>query len=212
MAYIYQITNNINGKIYIGKTERSIQERWQEHCNDCKKDRYKNKPLYRAMKKYGIENFSIECLEKTDNPEEREIYWIEQKGSFKYGYNATLGGDGKRYIDYDLIETTYNKVRCQKDVATILGISEDTVRMVLKQRNIKIKTSSEIQRERKGKIVSMYSLDDTYLRTFSTIADAATFMVEQKLTGCKHSTIRTHISEVCRGKRITAAGYKWKFN
>ena len=31
MAYIYQITNDINGKIYIGKTERTIEERFKEH-------------------------------------------------------------------------------------------------------------------------------------------------------------------------------------
>jgi hypothetical protein len=35
------------------------------------------------MRKYGIENFHIELIEETDKPEEREIYWIEQKRSFK---------------------------------------------------------------------------------------------------------------------------------
>ena len=95
MAYIYQITNKLNGKIYIGKTERSVQERWKEHCRDYLKERCEIRPLYRAMKKYGVENFFIEVIEETDNPEEREVFWIQQKGSFKSGYNATLGGDGK---------------------------------------------------------------------------------------------------------------------
>ena len=102
MAYIYQITNQINGKIYIGKTERTIQERWREHCKDYLRERCYDRPLYRAMRKYGLSNFTIELLEETNNPEEREIFWIEQKGSFKHGYNATMGGDGKKYIDYDL--------------------------------------------------------------------------------------------------------------
>ena len=60
-------------------------------------------------------------------------------------------------------------------------------------------------------MVSMYSLNDEYIRTFISLQEAATYMVENKLTGCKHSTIRTHISEVCRGKRKTAAKFKWKF-
>lgn len=31
MAYIYKITNQINGKIYIGKTLKNISSRWKEH-------------------------------------------------------------------------------------------------------------------------------------------------------------------------------------
>ena len=31
MAYIYKITNKLNGKIYIGQTSRTVQERWKEH-------------------------------------------------------------------------------------------------------------------------------------------------------------------------------------
>lgn len=64
MAYIYKIVNKINGKIYIGKTLKTIQERFNEHCNDYKKDRNEKRPLYSAMNKYGIENFYIEEVEK----------------------------------------------------------------------------------------------------------------------------------------------------
>ena len=106
MAYIYQITNQVNGKIYVGKTEFSIEKRFKEHCDDAYREAKEKRPLYAAMRKYGIENFHIELLEETDNPEERETYWIEQKQSFKNGYNATMGGDGRRYIDYDLVIAT----------------------------------------------------------------------------------------------------------
>ena len=37
MAYIYKIINNINQKIYIGKTSSTIEKRFKEHCNDSKK-------------------------------------------------------------------------------------------------------------------------------------------------------------------------------
>lgn len=211
MAYIYQITNQINGKIYIGKTERTIQERWREHCEDYLRERCYDRPLYRAMRKYGLSNFTIELLEETDNPEEREIFWIEQKGSFKHGYNATMGGDGKKYIDYDLVVATYKNSGIIKETAKILGICEDTVHKILKQEDISIKPTSEINKEKFSKMVSMYSLNDEYIRTFISLQEATTYMVENKLTGCKHSTIRTHISEVCRGKRKTAAKFKWKF-
>ena len=32
MGFIYKITNLINQKVYIGKTERNIETRWKEHC------------------------------------------------------------------------------------------------------------------------------------------------------------------------------------
>lgn len=59
------------------------------------------------MKKYGIEHFHISLIEETDSPEEREKYWIETLGTFKNGYNATRGGDGKTYLDYDFIYSLY---------------------------------------------------------------------------------------------------------
>lgn len=104
MGYIYKITNNINGKCYIGKTERTIQIRWSEHI---RLSRLKlDLPLYRAFAKYGIDNFSIEEIEQCDNAtiDEREIYWIDYFDSYRKGYNCTAGGEGgvkthEEYID-----------------------------------------------------------------------------------------------------------------
>ena len=79
MAYIYQITNDINNKIYIGKTEFSIEKRFKEHCHDAFQKHCEKRPLYSAIRKYGIEHFHIELLEETEIPEEREIYWIKKK-------------------------------------------------------------------------------------------------------------------------------------
>ena len=106
MAYIYKIENDINQKIYIGKTTRSLEERFAEHCRMSKLEGKEKRPLYAAMRKYGIEHFHISLIEETYEPEERERYWIEYFSSFKNGYNATQGGDGKSYLDYDLIINT----------------------------------------------------------------------------------------------------------
>lgn len=211
MAYIYQITNDINGKIYIGKTERSIEERFKEHCRDYLNRNFEKRPLYSAMKKYGIEHFHIELIEETDNPEEREKYWIEKKGTFKDGYNATKGGDGKSYIDYGLVVTIYKEIGSIKDTATILNISTDSVSDILHQRNILVNSSKEVNIKKFGKITNMYSLEGDYIRSFPSTNEAARFMVENKLTGCKHTTIKQHITEVCTGRRKTAAKYKWKY-
>lgn len=213
MAYIYQIVNDINGKSYIGKTEFSIEKRFKEHCGDAFRDRNEKRPLYAAMRKYGIEHFHISLIEETDKPEEREVYWIEQKRTFKQGYNATLGGDGKRYIDYDLVIANYRELKAQNKVAEKMGISVDSVAAILKQNNEYIYSSEEINKNKYGQAVKMYDKKtNDFLQCFASMGDAARYLIENNLTNCKFSTIRYHISEVCNGKRQSAAGYKWKFN
>lgn len=62
MSYIYKIINDKNEKLYIGKTNKNIQKRFKEHCET--RFREPDRPLYRAMNKYGIEHFSIEKIEE----------------------------------------------------------------------------------------------------------------------------------------------------
>ena len=215
MPYIYKITNDLNGKIYIGKTNFTIEKRWKEHCRDYQKETLQKRPLYSAMKKYGIENFSIEEIEQLESPqqaEEREKYWIEYFGSFKNGYNATIGGDGKAYIDYDLVVAVYQQLKNQKEVALKLGISQDSVHNILILKKQSIISQKEIAQTNFGKCVNMFDLSNNYLRSFKSLWEAANFMVENQLTGCKVSTIKQHISEVCKGRRKTAAKHIWRFS
>ena len=211
MAYIYKITNCINQKVYIGKTEFSIEKRFKEHCRDAFRNKNKKRPLYAAMRKYGVENFNIELIEETDQPEEREIYWIEYYRSFKTGYNATLGGDGKKYIDYDLVIATYKEIGIINKTAKKLNISPDSVSNILHNNHIPVLTSQEAISKSQKKVVNMYDLEDNFLRSFPSATDAANFLVENNLVKCQASTVRGHISSVCNGKRKTASGYKWKF-
>ena len=211
MAYIYQIKNDLNDKSYIGKTNFSIEKRFKEHCNDAFKLNKENRPLYAAMRKYGIEHFHISVLEETQEPEIRERYWIEKLQTFKYGYNATIGGDGASYIDRQLVINTYKQLKNQKEVAKQLGIHETSVHDILIEQQVDIISSDTINKEKFGKPVEMYSLKHEYLRTFSSLRDAAQYLIDSNQTNCKLTTIRTHISEVCRGKRKTAAKYIWKF-
>ena len=136
-------------------TYNSIEERWKQHKRDAhKRNLIENRPLYRAIEKYGIENFSIEEVEETDNPEEREKYWIEYYGSFKNGYNATLGGDGRPYIDYDLVVATYRELKNQKKVAEKLNIHCDTVSYILKAKKEPVLSHLEVAQKATGKVVN----------------------------------------------------------
>ena len=212
MAYIYQIINDINGKIYIGKTENNIKDRFAEHCRESKTELSAHRPLYRAMNKYGIEHFHIELIEETDEPEIREQFWIEQKGSFHNGYNATLGGDGAKYIDYDQVICEYATLQNMSEVSKKLGICEDTVKKILDNNHIPIISSQEIAKQKYSIAVDMLTLGGEYLQTFYSLNEAARYMVDKQLTGCKLTTIKQHINEVCRGRRKTAAKFKWQYS
>ena len=109
MAFIYKITNDINGKVYIGKTSSSIDSRFQEHCKESHGRRWEHRPLYSAMRKYGTQHFYVEQVEECDESvaSEREVYWIDFYNSYHNGYNATLGGEGKPFYDYDEIYRLY---------------------------------------------------------------------------------------------------------
>lgn len=93
----------------------------------------------------------------------------------------------------------------------MMNISPDTVSNILKDRHEYIYTSSEVIKAKMSKVVLMYSKQNDFIQSFASLQDAARYMIANNLTGCKLSTIRTHISEVCHGKRKTAAGYIWKF-
>ena len=180
MAYIYKITNQLNGKCYVGKTMLTIQERWKQHLKDAKKERCNNRPLYKAINKYGENNFKIEQLEKcSDNiVNEREQYWIEKLNSFHFGYNATTGGDGIHYLDYDRIVQVYLEGNSMVDTAKICNCSPDSVKYILLERSIDIRSSTYYAREKYGTQINQYDLNNNYIQTFPSYKSIAQYFID----------------------------------
>ena len=65
MGIIYKATNNINGKVYVGQTIFSLDNRRKEHIR-LSKANFPRYLFHRALKKYGEENFSWDILEECD--------------------------------------------------------------------------------------------------------------------------------------------------
>ena len=205
MPYIYKITNQINQKVYVGKTTKTIKKRWNEHISDSQKENICNRPLYKAFHKYGIENFKIEMLEEcsVDILSEREVYWIEKLGSFKYGYNATLGGDGKPYADYDLIYHLYQNGHNVKEISALTKYDHNTIMIALDNHGI-----SHEDRVQRGRIVIQHSVAQLDKDTLEILNIYPSLKEAYSALGKEQSG---HIASVCNGKRKTAYGYKWKY-
>lgn len=91
--YLYAHVNKINYKIYIGITSKKPKYRW-DNGNGYVNCTY----FYKAIKKYGWDNFEHIVLAKNISKEfalKLEKFYIKKCNSHneKYGYNCTTGGD-----------------------------------------------------------------------------------------------------------------------
>lgn len=204
MAFIYVITNDINGKQYVGKTNYSIEKRLKEHIRDSQKKRCEKRPLYIAMNKYGIQHFYISLLEEcfAENSADREIYWINKLCTYGHNeYNATKGGDSKKYYNYKEIANKYKELRNEHKTALFFGCSDGTVRIACKEYGIPIMLDYSEQ----SKAVAKIDKD-----TNQTICIYSS-MKEASLANSNTDKNQSSIARVCSGERQTALGYKWSF-
>lgn len=93
---VYMVTNQVNGKEYIGQTVQGLEKRKYRHMSDAKARR-DSIYFHSALRKYGPDNFDWEVLHECDNIEDLnklEIYYIGYYDTFENGYNLTFGGRG----------------------------------------------------------------------------------------------------------------------
>ena len=98
MAIVYKIFNKVTGKIYVGWTSISLEERWVRHVRADKKCY-----IQQCIKKYGSENFEARVLFSFDCNEQaiaKEIELIREwqlnisRHPEGIGMNMTDGGEG----------------------------------------------------------------------------------------------------------------------
>ena len=85
---IYKLTNKLNGKPYVGQTKQKLHRRMEQH-------KIASTAIGNAIRKYGLENFTIEVIEECETLEqlnEREMFWIAYFNSkYPNGYNLMDG-------------------------------------------------------------------------------------------------------------------------
>ena len=139
MGKIYKIVNDVNSKIYIGKTTRSLQTRFEEHIkntSNCKS------AISAAIQKYGEKHFQIQLIEDNIPDEQlnqKERYWINFYDSYRKGYNLTPGGDGKSLSDEEILKKVNyftSKNMSKKDaietVSELYGVRKNKIKELIK--------------------------------------------------------------------------------
>ena len=97
---IYLITNTRNGKVYVGKTEKTLQHRWRQHLRAASA----GSPFrfHKAIRKHGPSVFArTELCRASSSKEldllERTFILICRSMEFSLGYNSVLGGGPSDY-------------------------------------------------------------------------------------------------------------------
>ena len=209
-GFIYKITNDVNDKVYIGKTLSSIEKRFHEHKKDSVRVNAENRPLYRAMSKYGCDHFQIELIEEAplEILSQREEYWISFYQSYKNGYNATKGGEGKQLYDYDAIVASFLSGKLVKDLAVEFECCVDTISAALQLANIDSRLNAD---KKVSKGIVAKTLSGENIQEFPSRKEAAKWLQDNGFTKSDNrDNIIATIGRVANGQRKSAYGMKWE--
>ena len=214
---IYKIENLINHKIYIGQSIE-IEKRWQKHLSA--KDDF---IIHKALRKYGLENFSFQIVEKCDLSEldEKEEKWIIFYNCITpLGYNMIKGGSngagyakGRKVQQYTLNGLflkeypSANQASIETNIdhwsicACCRGEYKRAGNFQWKYSDDNNKKINEIKARTDYTVLQLNKETNEIIAEFNSLKEASE----------KTGIIKSTICQVCNGKGKTAGGYKWKY-
>lgn len=209
---IYKVTNQINNKSYIGKS-KDIHTRWRAHHTEpfnSNSDMYESL-IYRAIRKYGIDNFTFEILEycTEEKLNEREKFWIEYyhtwiKDELCQGYNMTPGGETTHFekiYDRKLILQLWNEGKSHQEILEQVRCTKGSLTYILDELGVSTNERRRRGASYKSKKVIQYNLNGNFIKEYNSISDAS------RATGIPTG----NISKNCKGGLKTAGKYIWKY-
>lgn len=234
-GYIYKITNLINNRIYIGQTRRTVKIRFTQHINDSKRENT-NTILYRAFKKYGVDNFIVDTIKEYSCINEKDLIDILNKEEIMYiakynstypnGYNMQDGGKSPTKsmmtpVDkYDLSGNYICSYKSASDASNACGVSTGHSHIIECCKG-KLHTcygfiwryhgesfdKYSYNKDKRTRSVSVYDLQYNIIGIYDTIKNAMLDVMHEY-------DIRkmSHICSCCSGVRNKAYGYIWKYN
>jgi len=190
---IYLHKNKINGKCYVGQTSVDPLERWRTDGYGYHNQQY----FYRAIKKYGWDNFEHIILETDltiENVNERERYWGEYYNALvPNGYSLYLG-DTLQSEESAIKKSQALKEKWHND----LTYAEHMAQAQKKKWN---NWSPEIQEK---------ILKNTNPRKRVKCIETNIIYESMREAGRQTGINPSHIAEVCRGERKSAGKCHWE--
>jgi group I intron endonuclease len=210
MCGIYKIENLINGKVYIGKSI-DIDNRIRNHKSESfnSKSNAYDTAIHRAIRKYGVDNFSFEIVEECGRVDlnQKEQYWIDCYDAFENGYNMTLGGEGRPMIDEVAIYDLWDDGLSIAEISEKTGHTKHTIILILKEyseynNKESYKRGRDNTVKKTGKQILQYDLFGNFINKYQSISEAA------KKTSIK----RINIVNCLCGKQLSAGDYQWIYD
>lgn len=228
---VYKHTNKINGKCYIGITNRKPEKRWGNNGNGyltkTKKGTYCQPKFAHAILKYSWDNFEHEILFENltqDEAKQKEYELIAYYDAIDNGYNIEIGGNYivcaiekpvKQYTKEGLFIQEYDSA---KQASEITGVNKSDIGSCCHD---KLKTAGnfiwrfsfdELTKEHliwcndNGRLdscvsVCQYSMDGTL------IAEYQGMLIAARDVGANHANIFC----CCNGYKKTCKGYIWRY-
>lgn len=202
--YVVYMHISPSQKRYIGITSQKPQKRWKSDGSG-----YKEQPLFwRAICKYGWDNFQHKILLQNETFEyacQIEKCLIKHYKTYdsRYGYNLTLGGEGRLLTDKQ--KKALSEQRQGPNACGYGYFPSDETKKKMSDA-AKNKVFTQVTREKmshaKKKTVYQYDLDGELIEVFSSATDAAD----------KTKTNRGNLCACCRNVVKQANGYFWSYN
>lgn len=188
-AGVYLISNNVNGKCYVGSTIH-LSRRRLEHFSSLANNKHPNKHLQNAYNKYGVEVFEFEVLETIiidDNIKKallsREQFWID---NLKPEYNILpVAGSslGYRHTEETKRKISESTTGVKKSEEHAKHIREGQSGRVLTEEH-KAKLSEAAKHRKSPSNHAIISIDGVIYNSLKEASEA---------TGVKYNTIQKRL-------------------
>lgn len=218
-AGVYIVVNNINGNFYVGSAiTNRINLRFRNHCVHLNSS---NKPLYRAINKYGIQNFSFHIIEyfngiiHKENLKPNHLKLLERESFFissfqpiynilpitssSLGYKHTPSSCQKIIDNYSLIRNfAMGHLNWGKNLSVGTRMSEKAQARYFDSNNKEQYLLKNKDNLFQGKSIVLYNINGDVLSEYNSIQQAS------KVFSCDRKTIRKYIQT---GKLFKNLGY-----